>query len=299
MEQVGRESGKLIALATCYSDLGNAAMCRRAFNDGLALLDGSRESMLAFRHLFEWRDFRRSYDSATTTAEAAPDAAASWSAKLDAMRGETLDENLALGLLGDFGIPTVRRAVIESEADLLAAAQELSYPLVLKTAVPGIHHKSDRGGVVVGIVSQEDLLRHYRDFNERLGAPALLAQMAGTGVEVALGTVNDAQFGPVVMVASGGILVELLEDRAMAMCPVNAAQAGAMLDSLRLDHLLRGVRGKPPVERAALVDAIVQLSRLAFALREQVAEIDINPVIASYDGVLAVDALIRCRPEQE
>ena len=298
VEKISRESGKLIALGTCYSDLDNRAICQRAFDNGIALLDGSRETLLAFRHLFSWRDFCRSYESGGNNADAPGDASAAWSTRLEARRGETLDEHEALALLDDFAIPTVRRELIACEKDLLAAADSLGYPLVLKTAAPGIHHKSDHAGVILSIETEVELLRHYRDFNKRLGPQALLAQMAGAGVEVALGMVNDAQFGPVVMVASGGILVELFDDREMAMCPLNATQAEAMLASLKLDRLLKGVRGKPAIDRDALVSAIVQLSRLAYELREQVAEIDINPVIASADGALAVDALIQCRPSK-
>ena len=96
------------------------------------------------------------------------------------------------------------------------------------------------------------------------------------------------------MVAAGGILVEFLDDRAMAMCPLDAAQADAMLSSLKLNRLLGGVRGQPAVNRRALIDAIVNLSRLAFGLRESICEIDINPVIANASDAIAVDALILC-----
>lgn len=296
VEKIARESDKLVALATCYSDLANAAMCRRAFDAGIPLIDGSRETVLAFRHLFAWRDFRLAYGGTGASDDTLSDAAGDWSAKLERRRGETLDEAEALALLDDFAIPTVPRELVSSEAELLAAAKAIGYPLVLKTAAPGIHHKSDCGGVAIGIATQEELLQHYRDFSERLGAAALVAKMASAGVEVALGTVNDAQFGPVVMVASGGILVELLDDRALAMCPVDPAGAEAMLASLKLDRLLSGLRGRPAARRDALIEVIVKLSRLAYELRDTVAEIDINPVIADTDGVVAVDALIHCRP---
>jgi acyl-CoA synthetase (NDP forming) len=189
----------------------------------------------------------------------------------------------------------VAREIVDSKEKLTAAAAKLGYPVVLKTAQPGIHHKSDCGGVVVGIADEAQLLRAYRDFSTRLGPLALVSQMAGKGIEVALGTVNDAQFGPLVMVAAGGIMIELLDDRAMALCPVSAAQAEAMLGSLKLNRLLTGARGQPPVNRQALIDAIVKLSQLAFELRERIAEIDVNPVIASAGEVVAVDALILCK----
>jgi hypothetical protein len=122
----------------------------------------------------------------------------------------------------------------------------------------------------------------------------LVSQMVSEGVEIALGTVNDRQFGPIIMVAAGGILVEFLDDRAIAMCPLDAEQAEAMLSSLKLNRLLLGVRGQAAVNRQRLVDAIVNLSQLAFSLRDSIAEIDINPMIANASDAIAVDALILC-----
>jgi len=163
---------------------------------------------------------------------------------------------------------------------------------VLKTAEPGISHKSDSNGVFVNIRSEADLLEHYRDLCTRLGPTALVSQMVDQGVEIALGAINDRQFGPIVMVAAGGILVELLSDRAVAMCPVSPRQAEEMLSSLKANRLLLGVRGKPAVNRQALIDAIVSLSAIAYEFRDSIAEIDINPILVTSREALAVDALI-------
>ena len=289
---VSERVDKPIVLATCYSDLANNALCRRAYDAGIPVIDGVREALLAFKHLFAYRHFKQESAQQAKAAPVDPAVAVDWRQQLSRHSTDTLDENQALDLLGAFAIPVVRREIVASEAELATAAAAIGFPVVLKTAQPGINHKSDCGGVFVGIQSEQDLLRHYRDISTRLGPMALLSQMAGAGVEVALGTVNDSQFGPVIMVAAGGILVELLADRALAMCPVSPVQAGAMLDSLKLNRLLLGLRGRPAVHRQALIDAIVDLSRLAFCLRDSIAEIDINPLIAHAEGVLAVDALI-------
>jgi acyl-CoA synthetase (NDP forming) len=295
VEQVCRETGKLIVMATCYADLANAAMCQRAHAAGIPMIDGSRETLLAIRHLFSYRDFRQRRTEQAMIAQPIADTATRWKQQLSARSVTAIDEHQALTLLGDFSIPVVAREIVDSEATLTAAAAKLGYPVVLKTAQPGIHHKSDCGGVVVGIADEAQLLQAYRDFSTRLGPLALVSKMAGKGIEVALGTVNDAQFGPLVMVAAGGIMIELLDDRAMALCPVSAAQAEAMLGSLKLDRLLTGARGQPPVNRQALIDAIVKLSQLAWELRDSIAEIDVNPVIANASEVIAVDALILCK----
>jgi acyl-CoA synthetase (NDP forming) len=298
MTTVSARVNKPIALATCYCDLANTALCQRAYGAGIPFVDGVRETLLAFKHLFAYQAFKRR--SAARSAmpqqdsEQASEQATRWRQKLAQNVAHTLEENTALELLSDFSLPTVKRELVNSESDLTAAAARLGYPVVLKTAQPGINHKSDQGGVVVGIQSEAELLHHYRDINQRLGSIALVSQMVSAGVEIALGTVNDRQFGPIIMVAAGGVLVEFLDDRTMAMCPLDAEQAEAMLGSLKLNRLLLGVRGQAAVNRQALIDAIVNLSQLAFTLRDSIAEIDINPVIANASDAIAVDALVLC-----
>ncbi len=127
----------------------------------------------------------------------------------------------------------------------MAAAGRVGWPVVLKTAAPGIAHKSDVGGVVLGLDGPERLAAAYADLAGRLGPRVLVAAMAGPGVELALGVVHDAQFGPLVMVAAGGVLVEVLGDRRFALPPVDHRQALAMLDRLAVRRLLDGVRGAP------------------------------------------------------
>ena len=294
MATVSAKVDKPIVLATCYSDLANTALCQRAYAAGIPLIDGVRETLLAFKHLFAYQTFKQQYAGRVPLPQLDDDQARRWQQKLAQNMTPTLDENAALELLSDFSIAVVRRELVASESELTTAAATLGYPVVLKTAEPGINHKSDSGGVFINIRSEQELLRHYRDISQRLGSMALVSQMVGEGIEIALGTVNDHQFGPIIMVAAGGILVEFLDDRAMAMCPLDAEQADAMLSSLKLNRLLRGVRGQPAVNRRALIDAIVNLSRLAFGLRESICEIDINPVIANASDAIAVDALILC-----
>ena len=221
-----------------------------------------------------------------------PERVSAWQRKLDGRESAALSEVDSLALLADFSLPVVRHELVSTAAELKAAATALGYPLVLKTAEAGINHKSDSRGVFVDIQSETKLTQHYDDLCQRLGPTALLSQMVDADVEIALGTVNDAQFGPIIMVAAGGILVELLDDRALAMCPVSARQADEMLGSLKANRLLQGVRGRPAVNRQALIDAIVRLSRLAFELRDNIAEIDINPVLVDAQQAIAVDALI-------
>lgn len=288
-------SDKPVALGTCFADLANDDLCRRAHAAGVPLLDGMRETLLAFRHLFELRDFGGRAAPSPGVPDADEERVETWRERLARHPRATLGEADALALLADFGLPVIAHRVVDDEFALLAAAGTFGYPLVLKTAMPGIDHKSDRGGVFVDIGDEHELRARYADLAARLGPTALLARMAAPGVEIGLGTLTDPQFGPLVMVAAGGVLIELLADRGVALCPVDAVEARALLASLAIDPLLRGARGRPPVDRACLVDAIVRLSQLAAALRDQIESIDVNPVIAGADGVLAVDALVALR----
>lgn len=292
VEAVSRKTAKPIALATCYADLANGEICRRAHEAGIPLIDGARETLLAFRHLFEYHRYRRNRSQVASAIELDPERVADWRQIIAGHADASLGEVEALRLMQDLEMPVVRNQPVSNRAELLSAANAIGYPLVLKTAQPGINHKSDSRGVFVNIQAEPELLERYDDLCARLGPAALLSQMIDGAVEIGLGTVNDPQFGPIVMVAAGGVLVELLSDRAVAMCPVDPRQAEAMLAALKANRLLLGVRGEAAANRQALIDAIVRLSQIAFELRDCIAEIDLNPVLVNPDQALAVDALI-------
>jgi len=295
VESVSRKTDKPIALATCYSDLDNAGICRRAHAAGIPVIDGAHQALLAFRHLFDYHRFRRRPARALSQASQNQPRLETWRQKLATHGPRSLGESDALDLLADLGMPVVRHETVKNRAELLAAAADIGYPLVLKTAMGGLDHKSDSNGVFVNIGTEVELLLHYEDLCNRLGPDALLSRMLGGGVEIGLGTLNDAQFGPIVMVAAGGVLIELLSDRAVAMCPVDAIEADELLSSLEADRLLRGIRGAAAVNRRCLIESIVRLSQIAWELRDCIESIDINPVIATSNDSLAVDALITPR----
>ena len=292
VETASRQTDKPIALATCYADLANADICRRAHAAGIPVIDGAREALLAFRHLFAYHRFKRDRLPVATPVEFDPGRVSAWQQKLDAQQSDSLGEAESLALLGDFSVPVVPHVRVSSRSELAIAANTLDYPMVLKTAQPGINHKSEHDGVFVNIQAEHELLARYDDLCHRLGPDALVSQMIDAGIEIGLGTVNDAQFGPIIMVAAGGELVELLSDRAVAMCPVSPQQADEMIRSLKANRLLQGFRGRKAVNRQALIDIVVSLSNIAFKFRDSITEIDINPVFVNTLDAQAVDALI-------
>src|SRR5205085_579208 len=153
--------------------------------------------------------------------------------------GAEIDEYEALTLLRDYGLPVVKAEWAEGEVEATRAAHRLRWPVAVKTAAPGIQHKSDADGVRLNVGTPEQMKAVVRDFIHRLGsAEVVVAEMATSGVELALGIVRDAQFGPLVLVAAGGVLVEVLSDRRLALPPLDVSRARAMLDRLAMQPLL-------------------------------------------------------------
>jgi acetate---CoA ligase (ADP-forming) len=203
-----------------------------------------------------------------------------------AVSGEPL-----LGLLAEYGIGVPRTVPVAGAAAALAAAEDIGYPVVLKTDEPAILHKSDVGGVRLGISGPDELAAGYADLAGRLGPRALVCQPVPAGVELALGIVRDHELGPLVVVGAGGVLVELLADRAVALPPVPAPVARELVGGLRVQRLLAGARGAAPASMDAVLSAIVGLSQLAVELGDELEALDVNPLICGPEGATAVDAL--------
>jgi len=260
---------------------------------GVPVINGIDLAMRAIRNLMQYRDGSEiEADPESPTPGIQFDAALlqRWSHQLAGL--SSCDEVTSLRLMADFGLPCVSLAVAEEWDELRVAARACGYPLVLKTAMPGIAHKSDRNGVKVGIENEQQLETEYGDLQQRLGDRVLVMPLVAGGVEVSVGMKNDAQFGPLVIVACGGALIELLAERACKLAPITAGQANLMIDEIRLAKLLAGVRGQDGVDRTALVDLIVRFSRLVIAFKDSIAEIDMNPVIVNAAGCTIVDALV-------
>lgn len=256
---------------------------------GIPVLEGTHTGLLAFRHLFGYRDFR-ALPPLAEPEYPSDDVRSKWRTRL--ISGAALGELEGLELIADYGVPVIGASPVESVDAAVAGADDAGYPVALKTAVPGIQHKSDAGGVKLGLRDGDEVREAYADLAARLGPEAVVAPMAPKGVELALGIVRDPQFGSLVLIAAGGILVELLKDRRLGMPPLDEPRARRLVDGLKSRALLDGVRGAPPSDVGATVRAVVALSALADDLGEHIAALDVNPIIAGPDGCVAVDALV-------
>jgi acyl-CoA synthetase (NDP forming) len=216
-----------------------------------------------------------------------------WATRLGAPDWEAHE---SFALLADYGIAVPASGAAHGIDDVLAVADAVGYPVALKTS--GSDHKSDVGGVVLGIADDAALSDAYRSMSERLGPTVSVHAMARPGVEVSIGVVRDENFGPLVIVAAGGTLIELLADRTVACPPITTAGALDMLGSLRIAKLLGGWRGEPAADINALADVIVGFSALATELGDVLDAVEANPVIASAAGAIAVDALVITRDQK-
>ena len=275
MQRGHAASGKPVALVAARQGTGHDDIAVTSTAEGFPVIDGVPAFLRGVRALFDYRDFLARSDgdlpaTGRTTSGIEPGEAG------------------ALRLLADCGLPVVPVTLVNKESD--AVANE--YPVVLKTAVPGIAHKSDVGGVVLDIESDEELRAAYRDIAERLGPEALIAPMAEEGVEMMLGARTDPQFGPVVLIGFGGVYAETLRDVTFALPPFTAAHASRCVDRLQLRPMLEGQRGKQGADIDAFCESAARFSVMVDELRGDIREIDINPIIVHEKGCTVVDALI-------
>lgn len=283
LDVVAATDEPVVVLSGLASGIDEAAAdrLRRA---GVPVLEGHRNGLLALRHLQESVD-RPAPDLSPVTTDLP-------------LGGPPIDE----GLLAVFGVPVAQSRTAATRAEALDAAEELGWPVVLKTAAPGISHRSDVGGVVTDLHDADSVAAAYDDLADRLGPDVTVHQQVPPGVELSIGIVRDASLGPMVVVAAGGVLVELMADRAVALPPLTVAGAHRMLDRLRMRRMLDGFRGSPPADVDAVAEVIVAVSRLAHEHGDHLAALDLNPVIATPDGAVAVDVLLVSShddPEQE
>jgi acetate---CoA ligase (ADP-forming) len=284
-----KRTGKPMALALNWSRQPHALASADITYEGIPVLDGATNALLAVKHAFAYRDFLALPEKSPPPAPDR-DVVEKWRARLESRA--PLDEAESASLLSEFGIPMVHHVVTDDLASTQAVARQLGYPVVLKTAEAGIQHKSDVGGVKPGISDEEELVAAYGDLVTRLGPRTLVAPMVKGTMEMALGVVVDEQFGPMVMVAAGGILIEVLNDRTFLLPPIDEAVADRALAGLKIAPLLDGARGADPVDRPSLCKTIACLGVMATALGDVLAEVDVNPLIVGPDGCVAVDALV-------
>ena len=198
-----------------------------------------------------------------------------------------------------YGIPTPREGVAKSAAEAAKMAGDMGFPVVMKIVSPDILHKTEAGGVIVGVKNAEDaakahdtILANAKKYKSDARIEGVqVQQMLGGGVEVIVGAITDNSFGKLVAFGLGGVLVEVLKDVTFRLAPATTADAMSMLSGIQAHEMLEGVRGSDPVSKEALADVIVKVSQLVSDFPEMV-EMDLNPVFATKNGAVAADVRI-------
>ena len=210
-----------------------------------------------------------------------------------------LTEIEAKQVLDEAGIPVALAVLARDAKEAAKAAEKAGFPVVLKIVSPDVAHKSDVGGVRLGLESNEDVEEAFEEIVDAVKAAlpeariegVAVQKMAPAGTEVIVGMSKDPQFGPVMMFGLGGILVEVLKDVAFRIVPLEPKDARQMVREIKSFPVLEGVRGQPPADIEALEDLILKISAFVDA-HPEIEELDLNPVFAYPDGALAVDARI-------
>jgi acyl-CoA synthetase (NDP forming) len=199
-------------------------------------------------------------------------------------------------LLEKAGFPFVPARQASDAETARKAASDLGFPVAVKAV--GLEHKSDAGGVALGVSSDAELDAVVQDFLERFPGTGLSVEsMAPSGVELLVGAVRDRRFGPVVLAGFGGIYTEVLSDTAVALAPVSTAEAEELILSLRASPLLLGARGRPALDVGAAAEALALLSRVA-ARHRRIAELEVNPLLVAREGVYGLDARMVLEPSE-
>ena len=298
----------VLASVPAAIDTAAAGLLRSA---GIPVLESTRTGLLALRHLLSRGDARSLGAPAANAfgppqpdgcgsepatggwlpqppAPPSPARRARWLARLADGPPAGAD---VLALLSDYGIPSVAARSAGTTEAALAAAEAIGYPVAVKTDNPDVAHKSDVGGVRLGVTGPAELAQAYADLCARLGPQVIVTAMAGPGPELILGMARDPVLGPLIVIGAGGVLAEYLADRAVALPPVTPSAAAGLIAGQRFARLLNGFRGQPPADLAAVAAAVAAFSVLVTELGGHFDAFDINPLICGPAGPVAVDAL--------
>lgn len=296
-----RHNDKLVAFLYTGNELGASTGLERLKDAGAPVFHSPENLAFAlsrFHAYHEWRESRAEagFGVASEITKDQLNAADTLGA------GVTMSEYDAKRLLREWDIPTAEERLAHTEDEAAESALAIGYPVALKVNSPDILHKTEAGALRLGIGDESELRAAYREIMDNAAAyvpdalldGALVSEMISGGTEVIVGVNYDAQLGPVLLYGMGGVLVEVMRDVALRVCPVSRLDAEEMVAQVRGSQMLRGFRGGPKADVAALVDTLVRVSEFAVHLEGKIAELDINPlaVMPEGEGVKALDALI-------
>jgi acyl-CoA synthetase (NDP forming) len=268
--------------------------------NGLYLLPGADLALSSIGHMLRWVDLRDEFLARPQAASPLP------TIYLGETRAGIWTENQGRGLLSDFGVPVVPATLVTNEEEASAACAAVGGPCALKVCSADIPHKSDVGGVILGVTGPEAAAAAYRQIMEAVGRAApeagidgvLVSPMRPDGPELLVGVSADPTFGPVLTVGLGGIWVEILRDVSLRPLPVDDFVVRSMFRELKGHALLTGARGRAGVDIDATAEAVVRIAQAAVSLGERLESLEVNPLRITTAGPEALDVLVTTRAEQ-
>ena len=296
----------------CWLGGEAVAQARGIFSDaGIPTYDTPEEAVQAFLQIVHYQGNQDLLMQVPPSIpiEFVPDRAAALSVTRAALAAgrEMLSEPEAKQVLAAYGIPVVETRIAGNVEEAVLSAQDIGFPVAVKILSPDINHKSDVGGVALDLETPLAVLTAAQGMHERLAALQPKARLQGFSVqamarrpqasELIIGMTTDAIFGPVILFGQGGVAVEVMDDHAVALPPLNTVLARDMVSRTRVSKLLAGYRNIPPADIEAICRTLVQVAQLVIDIPE-IAELDINPLLANGAGVIALDARMRLtRPQ--
>ena len=289
LEQTNQQTGKPVFLVSNRQGTGTDPLVLELSQNGMPVIDGMHSFLAGVRCLHQYRDFLNRKDEINVDLNA--DKMQKYQGQLE--KSDFVSEADALNMFFDLGLNANQSNIVANEEELVSTAKEMGFPLVLKTAVEDVYHKSELSGVYLNIDTEEKLRSSYKELQEKLPGNALLAKMVQSeGVEMIVGMTTDQQLGPMVTIGFGGYYAEAMNDAITLMPPFSKEMAKNALSKLKMKTLLEGYRGSRPADLDAFAEFASRFSVIAVELSNQVCEIDLNPVILGNDNCIAVDALI-------
>ena len=289
LEQTNQQTGKPVFLVSNRQGTGTDPLVLELSQNGMPVIDGMHSFLAGVRCLHQYRDFLNRKDEINVDLNA--DKMKKYQGQLE--KSDFVSEADALNMFFDLSLNANQSNIVANEEELVSTAKEMGFPLVLKTAVEDVYHKSELSGVYLNIDTEEKLRSSYKELQEKLPGNALLAKMVQSeGVEMIVGMTTDQQLGPMVTIGFGGYYAEAMNDAITLMPPFSKEMAKNALSKLKMKTLLEGYRGSKPADLDAFAEFASRFSVIAVELSNQVCEIDLNPVILGNDNCIAVDALI-------
>lgn len=300
---------KLVTFLYTGNELGASTGLDRLKDAGVPVFHSPENLASALRKFHDyhsWREARSGSDFGS--ARAMTDAQTESASDLKGHSGATLSEYEAKRLIEEWGVPVVTERLASSEDEAVDAAREIGFPVVVKVNSPDILHKTEAGALRLSLADDDAVRAAYRGVIANAGAHTpgariegvFVGEMVRDGTEVIVGVSYDPQLGPVLLFGMGGVLVEVMRDVALRICPISRLDAEEMVAQVRASRLLIGFRGRPKADVSALVDTLVGVSDLAVHLEGTIEELDINPlaVLPDGQGVKALDALVTLKQER-